>query len=106
LRQTVWLLKPYLAATAGVAELADALDSKSSTRKGVWVRSPPPAPPSQLRCLAIDRGRAFALRRPLAPDNGVLLSHFSGDLCRLSINQVLAEHLARDPVEKFWETAR
>ncbi len=30
---------------AGVAELADALDSKSSTRKGVWVRSPPPAPP-------------------------------------------------------------
>src|SRR5450432_2807808 len=29
---------------AGVAELADALDSKSSTRKGVWVRSPPPAP--------------------------------------------------------------
>ena len=27
-----------------VVELADALDSKSSTRKGVWVRSPPPAP--------------------------------------------------------------
>jgi hypothetical protein len=31
-------------AAAGVAELADALDSKSSTRKGVWVRAPPPAP--------------------------------------------------------------
>ena len=29
---------------AGVAELADALDSKSSTRKSVWVRTPPPAP--------------------------------------------------------------
>ena len=28
---------------AGVAELADALDSKSSTRKSVWVRTPPPA---------------------------------------------------------------
>jgi hypothetical protein len=28
---------------AGVAELADALDSKSSDRKIVWVRSPPPA---------------------------------------------------------------
>jgi hypothetical protein len=27
---------------AGVAELADALDSKSSTRKSVWVRPPPP----------------------------------------------------------------
>ena len=27
---------------AGVAELADALDSKSSTRKSVWVRTPPP----------------------------------------------------------------
>jgi hypothetical protein len=28
---------------AGVAELADALDSKSSGRKVVWVRAPPPA---------------------------------------------------------------
>ena len=28
---------------AGVAELADATDSKSVARKGVWVRSPPPA---------------------------------------------------------------
>ena len=30
---------------AGVAELADALDSKSSGRKAVWVRAPPPALP-------------------------------------------------------------
>jgi hypothetical protein len=30
---------------AGVAELADALDSKSSDRKIVWVRAPPPAVP-------------------------------------------------------------
>ena len=29
---------------AGVAELVDALDSKSCIRKGVWVRVPPPAP--------------------------------------------------------------
>ena len=29
---------------AGVAELADALDSKSGSRKGVGVRSPPPVP--------------------------------------------------------------
>jgi hypothetical protein len=37
---------------AGVAELADALDSKSSGRKAVWVRAPPPAVESQfdLRC--------------------------------------------------------
>jgi hypothetical protein len=28
---------------AGVAELADATDSKSVSRKGVWVRPPPPA---------------------------------------------------------------
>ena len=33
---------------AGVAELADALDSKSSDRKVVWVRAPPPAKNSQL----------------------------------------------------------
>jgi hypothetical protein len=32
---------------AGVAELADALDSKSSDRKVVWVRAPPPAMNSQ-----------------------------------------------------------
>jgi hypothetical protein len=32
-------------AEAGVAELADALDSKSSGRKVVWVRAPPPANP-------------------------------------------------------------
>jgi hypothetical protein len=31
-----------------VAELADALDSKSSDRKIVWVRAPPPAVPSKL----------------------------------------------------------
>jgi hypothetical protein len=30
-----------------VAELADALDSKSSGRKAVWVRAPPPAKNSQ-----------------------------------------------------------
>jgi hypothetical protein len=29
---------------ADVAELADALDSKSGTRKSVWVRPPPSAP--------------------------------------------------------------
>ena len=33
---------------AGVAELADALDSKSSDRKVVWVRAPPPAMNSQI----------------------------------------------------------
>jgi hypothetical protein len=33
---------------AGVAELADALDSKSSGRKAVWVRAPPPAHFSKL----------------------------------------------------------
>jgi hypothetical protein len=33
---------------AGVAELADALDSKSSDRKIVWVRAPPPAPMTPL----------------------------------------------------------
>src|SRR4029077_15532884 len=33
---------------AGVAELADALDSKSSDRKIVWVRAPPPALPFKM----------------------------------------------------------
>ena len=33
----------FIIPAAGVAELADALDSKSSDRKIVWVRAPPPA---------------------------------------------------------------
>ena len=33
-----------VAPAADVAELADALDSKSGTRKSVWVRPPPSAP--------------------------------------------------------------
>ena len=42
------LLQHSIAEIAGVAELADALDSKSSGRKVVWVRAPPPAMNSQL----------------------------------------------------------
>ena len=34
----------YAPTTADVAELADALDSKSGNRKVVWVRPPPSAP--------------------------------------------------------------
>ena len=33
---------------ADVAELADALDSKSGTRESVWVRPPPSAPLPQV----------------------------------------------------------
>ena len=36
-----------------MAELADALDSKSSGRKAVWVRAPPPA----IFCSMFDAGR-------------------------------------------------
>jgi hypothetical protein len=50
---------------AGVAELADALDSKSSDRKIVWVRSPPPAfsgPPNP-RCLIFAFAESALLSR-------------------------------------------
>src|SRR5213593_931073 len=43
-------VRPVATATrlaADVAELADALDSKSGTRKSVWVRPPPSAPSSR-----------------------------------------------------------
>ena len=36
--------KALILLVADVAELADALDSKSGTRKSVWVRPPPSAP--------------------------------------------------------------
>src|SRR6266516_428298 len=46
------------------AELADALDSKSSDRKIVWVRSPPPALPLQC-CFA--RGNCLIIgTRPIS----------------------------------------
>jgi hypothetical protein len=51
-------------AAAGVAELADALDSKSSTRKGVWVRAPPPAPLLRPSASSVrDLCQIFRLRR-------------------------------------------
>jgi hypothetical protein len=40
---------------ADVAELADALDSKSSTRESVWVRPPPSAPTVNFRAPSGDR---------------------------------------------------
>ena len=41
---TLPLVEIYWRAVADVAELADALDSKSGTRESVWVRPPPSAP--------------------------------------------------------------
>lgn len=38
--------------------MADALDSKSSTRKGVWVQVPPPAPMRIIMSLNIDTSRS------------------------------------------------
>jgi hypothetical protein len=45
---------PFPFEIAGVAELADALDSKSSGRKAVWVRAPPPAVAVRCWALAFD----------------------------------------------------
>ena len=47
---------------AGVAELADALDSKSSDRKIVWVRAPPPASPLKHCCTFAEYLSHFAER--------------------------------------------
>jgi hypothetical protein len=49
-------MKYNVCLVADVAELADALDSKSGIRKGVWVRPPPSAPPQFLA----DREREFS----------------------------------------------
>jgi hypothetical protein len=46
---------------ADVAELADALDSKSGTRKGVWVRPPPSAPTRALRRIVETRAISWPL---------------------------------------------
>ena len=50
---TVSLLAAATHRCADVAELADALDSKSGTRKSVWVRPPPSAPNLLLLVLAL-----------------------------------------------------
>ena len=41
----------YIYENALVAELVDALDSKSSIREGVWVRVPPSAPKKSSRLI-------------------------------------------------------
>jgi hypothetical protein len=48
-------------APADVAELADALDSKSGTRKSVWVRPPPSAPSNSPVYLTDNWGRQTSL---------------------------------------------
>jgi hypothetical protein len=63
---------------AGVAELADALDSKSSDRKIVWVRAPPPAIFFSERW-ALDVGRSTFDRRGricVPPRRETALRHF------------------------------
>src|ERR1700684_3803174 len=42
--QSRWNFPPVTPIGPGVAELADAPDSKSGGRKAVWVRPPPPGP--------------------------------------------------------------
>src|ERR1043166_4267046 len=54
----------YVLELAGVAELADALDSKSSDRKIVWVRTPPPASFLEAYANSSPRARARTLPRP------------------------------------------
>src|SRR6185295_3442740 len=59
------LLSARLPRCADVAELADALDSKSGTRKSVWVRPPPSAPKTDCSCRAAQHTSQSAT--PLAP---------------------------------------
>ena len=62
-------IKYTMGLVADVAELADALDSKSGIRKGVWVRPPPSAP-----SLPAEMAAANATGRPAkaARNNEVL----------------------------------
>ena len=54
----------FVSTVADVAELADALDSKSGTRESVWVRPPPSAPSGPGRISrASERGIRF-IHRP------------------------------------------
>ena len=53
-----------------VAELADARDLKSRVRRGVWVRSPPPALTSRRSARARDDAQARRHRRCCASASG------------------------------------
>ena len=44
------MIEYVLSTYAGVAELADAADSKSAGSNIVWVQVPPPAPMEKARC--------------------------------------------------------
>jgi hypothetical protein len=75
-------LRSFNFPAAGVAELADALDSKSSDRKIVWVRAPPPAsllPVGKLLSLFYEGSLTFvrASLRNFATDLSRLVGHRS-----------------------------
>ena len=65
---------------ADVAELADALDSKSSVFTDVWVRPPPSAPKFNIAFVGpsdLIRGRLFA-SGPKRPEAGPKVPCFAG----------------------------
>ncbi len=72
-----------------MAELADALDSKSSTRKSVWVRTPPPVgrptDPEQAGSACLLIARADSLTLPI-PD--LVDTHGSSSLSRLCLGRI------------------
>src|SRR6266481_5228294 len=73
MRESRMLLTP----NAGVAELADALDSKSSGRKVVWVRAPPPAMESQLDIRRRTLSSADSSGKKTLPDGLICVASFA-----------------------------
>ena len=58
------ILQPAAIITAGVMELADVLDSKSSAREGVPVRVRPPAPKKHIPPTWMNSGGRFLIFQP------------------------------------------
>ena len=70
LAATIPLLAAATHRCADVAELADALDSKSGTRKSVWVRPPPSAPTLLLFVFALAEALQHGEARLFCVGNG------------------------------------
>ena len=94
----------YLRAHAEVAELADAPDSKSGARQGVWVRFPPSALP--LQQADAGRGRYAACSRSRCENSSAPAIGIGGLLAQRPVLELVGELLRTGMKRTFAQPVR
>src|SRR5580698_6427930 len=73
---------------AGVAELVDALDSKSSSGNRVWVRFPPPAP--NARSMPSAPVRREKIQLPSGDPEPAIVYYFGQEVPAIEVKRLIA----------------